>query len=375
MSELNTDEYRQWYEAQRPTYLSLANTVKNTLETLMRNAGIDFLSVTTRAKEIDSFVEKIGRKIYQNPAKDITDLAGIRIITFIESDALKVNELIKDSFNVDDAKSLDKSSELGTDKLGYRSFHFVCDLGEKRHALPEFKVFKDLVFEVQVRTVLGHAWAEIEHDRNYKFAGVLPSHLQRKLRLLSGLLELADGEFDRLAGEIDKYSEEVSQKSRQGDLNIELNTISFYQYLQNLKKRINFDIELMESKTALAKTVGELYLFGIETIAQLDELFSSDFLKEIHKYKHFKYLSLPYLASEAMMYADIERYFECVHVRNTIAVDKETADSLVAKYGGEKVDLLFEANGLSILDWDTKEFIFGKLKGNRLHTSANPDKT
>lgn len=375
MSDLNTNAHREWYEAQRPIYDSLAHVVQNTLVTLIKTAKIDFLSITPRVKEVDSFLEKIDRKSYQNPAKDVTDLAGIRVITFIESDALKVNELIKESFNVDYSKSLDKSDELGTDKVGYRSFHFVCDLGEKRCALPEFRVFKELVFEIQVRTVLQHAWAEIEHDRNYKFAGVLPSHVQRQLRLVAGVLELADGEFNRLASEIDRYAEEVSEQTKQGNLNIELNTISLYQYLQNLKKRISFDIELMESKTALAKTVGELYLFGIETIAELDKLFSSEFLNEIHKYKHFKYLSLPYLTSEALMYADIDRYFEFAHTRNTIAVDKETVDSLVDKYGEEKVYQLLETNALSVLDWDTKEFVFGKLKGKRLGRSIGSDKS
>src|SRR5687768_3003284 len=101
MSELNIEEHKEWYEVHRPKYELLANTVKNTLESLIKNVGIDYLSITTRAKEIDSFVEKISRKNYQNPAQDVTDLAGIRVITFIESDALKVNELIKKSFDVD----------------------------------------------------------------------------------------------------------------------------------------------------------------------------------------------------------------------------------------------------------------------------------
>lgn len=375
MTELNNDEHKQWYEAQRPTYELLTNTVKNTLESLIKNAKIDFLSITGRAKGVDSFVEKIGRKNYQNPAQEITDLAGIRVITFIESDALKVNELIKESFSVDDSKSLDKSGDLGIDKIGYRSFHFICDLGEDRCALPEFRMFKDLVFEIQVRTVLQHAWAEIEHDRNYKFAGVLPHHVRRRLHLLAGVLELADGEFDRLASEIDRYTEEVAQKTRAGNFNIELNTISLYEYLINLKPRFNFDIEVIKSPSAWAKTVGVLYLFGIEKIADLDDVFTEEFLNQINQYKHFKYLSLPYLVSEALMYADIERYFEQVHIRNNIAIDKEIADLLVAKYGSEKVYRLLEANDLSIIDMDTLEFVFGKLKGKRLGKSTKTDET
>src|SRR4028118_2107679 len=105
MPESNTEKHKKWFETQRTTYEVLTNIVKNTLERLIKDAKIDYLSITARTKEIDSFVEKIVRKHYQNPSQEITDLAGIRVITFIESDALKVNELIKNSFTVDLSRS------------------------------------------------------------------------------------------------------------------------------------------------------------------------------------------------------------------------------------------------------------------------------
>jgi ppGpp synthetase/RelA/SpoT-type nucleotidyltranferase len=79
--------------------------------------------------------------------------------------------------------------------------------------------------------VLQHACAEIEHDRNYKFSGVLPTLLQRRLYSLAGLLEIVDREFVALASEVDRYSEEVAQKTKSGDLDIEVNTTSLMQFL------------------------------------------------------------------------------------------------------------------------------------------------
>lgn len=233
MPGLSIEEHKQWYENERSTYESFSKQIKSILEELIKNAKIDYLSITNRAKEVDSFVEKIGRKNYQNPAKDVTDLAGIRVITFIESDALKVNELIKSSFNVDMSKSLDKSDELGIDKFGYRSFHFICDLGASRRGLLEYQRYENLVCEIQVRTALQHAWAEIEHDRNYKFAGVLPPSIKRRLNLVAGLLEIADGEFNNLSIELDKYSKEISVKTKSGDLDIELNSITLEEYFKD----------------------------------------------------------------------------------------------------------------------------------------------
>ena len=257
MTDLKIEEHKKWYEVQRPRYELLSNAVKNTLESLIKNAGIDYLSITTRAKELDSFVEKISRKSYRNPSQEITDLAGIRVITFIESDALKVNDLIKKSFDIDDSKSLDKSDELGIDKFGYRSFHFICGLGEARCALPEFEFFKELVCEIQVRTVLQHAWAEIEHDRNYKFAGNLPSVIKRRLHLVAGLLEIADSEFNNLSNDIDKYSEESLEKTRAGNLNIEINSISLEQYFN--------ESEIVKFICEAAVSAGFIFLPSNET--------------------------------------------------------------------------------------------------------------
>jgi ppGpp synthetase/RelA/SpoT-type nucleotidyltranferase len=89
---------------------------------------VDHLSVTSRTKSLESFVEKIERKGYSNPGKEMTDLCGIRIITFIEADVARVGDVIRKAFKVHEHLSLDKSTELESDRLGYRSVHFICDL-------------------------------------------------------------------------------------------------------------------------------------------------------------------------------------------------------------------------------------------------------
>jgi putative GTP pyrophosphokinase len=78
---------------------------------------------------------------------------------------------------------------------------------------------------------LQHAWAEIEHDRNYKFSGILPKGIQRRFNLLAGTLELVDNEFEQISEEIEKYSQEVSAKTKIGELNIPINSTSLTQYM------------------------------------------------------------------------------------------------------------------------------------------------
>jgi ppGpp synthetase/RelA/SpoT-type nucleotidyltranferase len=168
-----------WFDGVRPRYTTLGNTVAATIRTLVQNDRIDVIDVTHRAKSRTSFAEKIKRKRYNNPQLEMTDLAGIRVITLIERDIERVSRLIETSFNVHAEFSADKSADLGPDRFGYRSVHFVCDVGAARSLLPEFLPYANMLFEVQIRTALQHAWAEIEHDRSYKFSGELPSKLKR----------------------------------------------------------------------------------------------------------------------------------------------------------------------------------------------------
>ncbi len=119
------------------------------------------------------------------------DLAGIRMITYFESDVYRVCEVVKQLFEILPDHPEDKREKLGVDKVGYRSVHFVAEFPEKRTCLLEYKNYKGCRFELQIRSLLQHAWAEIEHDRNYKFNGVMPKHLQRRFSLVAAVLELA----------------------------------------------------------------------------------------------------------------------------------------------------------------------------------------
>ncbi len=167
----------KWYASNFEVYSSFTRLLHATVENLLRAAGIEHLSVTSRTKSLNSFIEKITRKEYES-VSEVTDLTGIRVITFIESGAAAAAKLLRGCFKVHPEKSLDKSEELGDSQVGYRSIHLICELEKERASLPEYKPFKGLLFEVQVRTVLQHAWAEIDHDRGYKFSGVLPSELR-----------------------------------------------------------------------------------------------------------------------------------------------------------------------------------------------------
>ena len=135
------EESVEWYIKSRPTYKKLAEKVENIVTELLELNNISFHIVTSRGKTIESFKTKINNDKYDDPINQITDLAGIRIITYVEDEVKQVCETIESAFDIDKDKSLDKSKELGIDKVGYKSVHYVAKLKEDRLGLPEYKIF------------------------------------------------------------------------------------------------------------------------------------------------------------------------------------------------------------------------------------------
>ncbi|UJW74192.1 GTP pyrophosphokinase [Rhizobium sp. SL42] len=275
-------EFISWLTANHQRYVNLKDAVISITTSLLTENHVDFLTVTGRAKDPVSALEKITRKGYDDPQSQMTDLAGIRVIVFLESDVSKVAGIIRNSFSVDEANSSNNDERLSTDQVGYRSTHFVCDLGENRCKLPEFQSLAGLKFEFQVRTVLQHAWAELSHDRNYKFSGKMPRHLERRLFLLAGLLETADQGFDDLAEALDSYVEHVNEDSAKGDLDIEVNSISLQSFIEKWASENNIKITPSRNSTPYSSgLLRELEEYGIKTLADLKECMPDNYADAI----------------------------------------------------------------------------------------------
>ena len=193
-------EYVKWYEKNRPLYVKLSEVVKEILERVFEDTDIEIHTIDARAKTLESFSKKIHDGVNFKP-KEMQDLAGIRIICYIKSDEDKINHIIKKTFDIDNVRSRDKSKILGENLMGYQSVQYVAKFNSDRTKLGDFKKFEGIFFEIQVRTILQHAWAEIEHDRMYKNVK-LPRRLRRRFYLVSGILEVADNEFDQLHHDI-----------------------------------------------------------------------------------------------------------------------------------------------------------------------------
>jgi len=305
------EEAVTWYASRRSLYDALASKVEEIIKEVLDAEGIEYHSVSSRAKDLEKFRAKAAREQYANPIAEIKDMAGIRAIAYVASEARRIADLVANLFVIDPKHSADKGQILGVDRVGYRSIHYVAKLPPQRCKLPEYRRFSKLEFEIQVRTILQHAWAEIEHDRNYKFTGILPDEIQRRFAVLAGVLELADGEFDQIAASIDTYARTVATQATTGALDIPVNTTSLREYMS---KRFTQAVAA-GTKTVFghgdesaSQIVQELHDFGISKLSELDSLIPDDLDERVAKVAE-KGANLVGLLRYVMIIHDAPRYF------------------------------------------------------------------
>lgn len=192
--EERPDIIRSFIEA-RPQYEQLCAEVAYILKKRLDDGSIEYSAVTSRAKTLKSFAEKISRKQYESPLSDITDLAGVRVVYLYKADRHLIEKIIETEFDV--IEKVDKVEEQEADRFGYGALHYLVHLGRKSSGA-RYDDLKGLICEIQVRTVLQDAWAIIDHHLVYKQESDVPKVLKRKLNSLSGLFETADDQFDRV---------------------------------------------------------------------------------------------------------------------------------------------------------------------------------
>ncbi len=212
------------FDISEPVFKNLGTRLRDLLNQLVQAADVEVHTIEMRCKSRDSLRGKLARVPDRySSLNEITDLVGLRVITHYTSDVDAVAEIIESQFEIDWENSIDKRAVLKPDQFGYLSLHFVASLSDQRSTLPENQPFAGLRFEVQIRTVLQHAWAEIEHDLGYKSTAAVPAVVRRRFSRLAGLLELADEEFLRLRKDLKEYQDKVAEgvKDRPADVPID----------------------------------------------------------------------------------------------------------------------------------------------------------
>jgi putative GTP pyrophosphokinase len=231
-----------------------------------------------RIKKLDSLEKKIKDKKNYNKLEDITDIIGFRIITYLNSDVDKIFKIISDNFIIDDINTIDKRNKK-YNEFGYKSLHVIFSYKKERATLPEYDYCNKYKYELQIRTILQHSWAEIEHDLGYKSDLQIPDEYKRTFYKISMLLEYADDEFEKITHQIKKYREELKDNINNNNLNILLNKESLSSYITKSIEIKYINDEIIKLGYRISDSEGfsifypidELIYVGINNIEELHD--------------------------------------------------------------------------------------------------------
>ena len=254
---------RQFHEL-RPTLDQLANDAFELLSNALRDQGVYVTAMEHRVKTEKSLAGKLELKgAKYKSIEDVTDLVGIRIITFYTDEVDKVAAIAKHIFVIDWKESVDKRKHQLT-SFGYNSLHYICRMktGGPR-------------FELQMRTALQHVWSTIEHDIGYKTdVKILPEY-RRQFSRLAGMLELIDDEFSRLRTALTDYRRQIQSLVKSGKLDdVPLSADTFRSFLETepfarLNRRIAVVNQAEIYPVSMMPFLPVLESFGLETLGDV----------------------------------------------------------------------------------------------------------
>jgi ppGpp synthetase/RelA/SpoT-type nucleotidyltranferase len=211
--------FKEYYQTNLETLKQTEKKLRELIESVL--SDIDRPPVTSRIKDRDESIRKFElkyRERFESEAKayeikeNITDLVGMRVTCYYQSDVPRVEELLRQNFDLVGRTDKAALMEAEADTFGYKGLHLDLCLNSDRRELPEWRFVKKAQLksiEVQVRTIVQHAWSELDHKIAYKRS--IPKPLKRRILALAALFELADREFEAAKSEANRLAEQAQR--------------------------------------------------------------------------------------------------------------------------------------------------------------------
>lgn len=212
------NEFKQHYNSRFQYYNSALTFLNGLIGSL---PGVD--SVSGRIKDYEECLSKFERKYLPNIDREntdyniidyLSDFIGIRVVCFYLEDIGTIRKELKKHFR--EIKITDKAFQLEKtdDKFGYKSLHLDLMLKNTSRHSNDFKKYKTIKFELQIRTIIQDAWSVLDHKIKYKKS--IPQSLKRRINRLSALFEIADDEFLSIKEEIVSAEKKINERIKRG---------------------------------------------------------------------------------------------------------------------------------------------------------------
>lgn len=244
--KINQHEIKIEFERKLPAYQEAIEKLYVDIANTLQEEKIH--SIKYRIKTFESFFSKIILKQYGQPFKQCTDIAGCRVICLFKDQIPRIASLIEKKYEIVEKVISEKSPE----EFAYHKYHILVKINEQ-------------ICEIQLRTIVQEAWAEIEHYINYSQTLGTDPTLLRKINALSALFEIAEDQFRDIHV---KYQEMLQQPATVK----ELTPIALYHYckktfawawkestlFEDLENIARYSVLVERCKTKKIKSISEL---------------------------------------------------------------------------------------------------------------------
>lgn len=243
ISETERDLLSQ-YEAEKPMYIAWGSCVVESITKKLKSLKIDseiFFQIPpqTRMKDNDSFIQKaLYRKKYSNPYEDTTDKVGVRFVVLLDDDINKMDEVISsniDRWSISQDRNFQNEKEKNPEVFTYQSNHYIVRPLEDCN-YQGCDVVAGTPCEIQVRTILQHAYSQVTHEVSYKPVMVIDDcGTRRRLARSMALMETTSDLFTAVFNDLKKLEEGVDAMVR--------TLHDFYsQQIQKIPLNLSFDL-------------------------------------------------------------------------------------------------------------------------------------
>ncbi|MFC3884419.1 GTP pyrophosphokinase family protein [Bacillus songklensis] len=184
--------------------------MRSQFEMQSMHSPIEF--VTGRVKPIPSILDKAARKgiPLDKLEEEMQDIAGLRMMCQFVDDIKTVVLLLRQRTDFEIVEERDYITRKK--ESGYRSYHVVI-----RYPVQTIKGEKNILVEIQIRTLAMNFWATIEHSLNYKYSGKFPQDIKERLQRAAEAAFLLDEEMSQIRGEIQEAQVIFSRKQDNPD--------------------------------------------------------------------------------------------------------------------------------------------------------------
>lgn len=163
--------------------------------------------VTGRVKPKSSIIDKAKKKAInpENIEQEMQDIAGVRVVCQFVSDIYVISDMLRHRNDFSIVEEKDYVSEKK--ESGYRSYHVVI-----RYPVETIHGQKNLLAEVQIRTLAMNFWATNEHTLNYKYSGQIPPEIKARLKRAGEAAFRLDEEMSKIKDEVYAARKEFRKK-------------------------------------------------------------------------------------------------------------------------------------------------------------------